>query len=90
MVVQPRRDPTNLFPQILQRELSEQVTLVSRPPGGGAGITKGSYIEAVQQRFAVGDREKVWETVWSLSPSSTQQYWLLGTSQLDVDARLGF
>lgn len=61
----PRGDPTDLFPQVLGRELTDVVTVVDRPAGGGAANTQVSTIEGITHRIG----PLAWETEWRLTPA---------------------
>lgn len=69
MVVAPLYDPTNLFPQVLGRELQEQITVIDRPPGGGDPNTQDTSIEGISHTVT----PMWWETSWNLAPAFGSQ-----------------
>lgn len=81
---------TDLWPQVLGRDLAERVTVQFTPPGGGAEISQEVLLEGISHDVAVGSK---WLTQWSLSAADTQNYWLLGDtvySVLDTTTRLAY
>lgn len=84
IVILPQRDPDNLWPQVLGRELGDRITVVRRPPGGGTAITIECLIQAIEHQLS----NNVWRTVWQLAPAAPDNYWILGTSSLAADTRL--
>lgn len=77
-------DPAQ-WAQTLARDLSHHVTVIRRPPGGGA-IVKELYVEGVEDSAAPGKCE----VKFNLSPADLSTYWVLGTAQLGTDTRLAF
>lgn len=78
-----------LWPHILGREISDRVQVIKRYPGT-SGLVRDCLIEAVEQRNITPDS---WETVFSLSPATTGQYWILQDSVagvLDLSTRLAY
>lgn len=61
---------SELYPQLLGRELTDRVTVIERPQNVGSAITQVSVIEAITHQFAA----KTWETNWALSPAYTAAY----------------
>ncbi len=76
IVVKPREDSVNLFPQAVGRELSDWVTITYTPQGIGSAFTQTTVIEGIQHDFTPKD----WTTTWSLSPADTNTYWQLGVA----------
>lgn len=62
LVISARKDPINLWPQILQRELSERITLRRRPQSVGAVIEKEMIVEGVEHDIL----PKRWITTWHI------------------------
>lgn len=61
---QPGSRPEDLFPIVLAAELANELTVIDRPPGGGALNSQDSAIEGITHRIApLG-----WETSWRLAP----------------------
>lgn len=77
--------PATLWPQVLNGNLSRKITVVVRPPNGGT-ISKDVRIENISHSI---DRN-AWRTTWGLSLANDDQFWILGTSQLDSTTILAF
>jgi len=71
--------PTTLWPQLLGRDISDKITAIVRPVGGGT-ITKTARIEAMQHTIGLD----AWRTTWQLSMAGEDQYWKLDDSALSV------
>jgi hypothetical protein len=87
--VRPRSDPTNLFPQVLGRDLQDRVTITRTPPGGGTAFSQVLSIEHISHTITPDD----WITSWVASPADIVQYWILGDAvngKLGTTARLAF
>lgn len=82
LVLKPQRDPDNLYPHALGREIGDRITV--KDPTDTVSIV--AMIEGVEHSLAGGE----WTTVWRLSVADTRAYWILNTSALDTDTRLGF
>jgi hypothetical protein len=84
LVINPRRDPDNLFPQVLGRKLGDRITVRRRPPGGGT-IERDVFIVGVSHD-ATPD---TWLTTWQLQSASRTAYLILDHAtlgQLDNNA----
>ncbi len=65
ITIQPQnRDPANLWPEALGREISDQITVKRRPAGGNV-IDLDVWIEGVRHVINAADRS--WHTTFSLS-----------------------
>lgn len=63
-----------LYPQMLGRELTDRITTIDRPPGGG-DPNEGIYvIEGISHSFG----PKYWETSFNLSPAFAGAFWQIG------------
>lgn len=80
LVIKPQRDPSNLWPQVLGREIGDRITVKRRPQGVGSVISKEAVIEGVEHSMSDGE----WTTVWRLSEADTTAYWVLDDSNLSV------
>lgn len=82
-----RADPTNQWPQLLGRELSDRITLKFSPPGRTGTITQDCFIEGIQQNWT----RDLWRTTWQLSAFGIgYQIYPVGKSFLQLgDATLG-
>lgn len=96
ITIAPQRDPSNLWPQVLGREIGDWVTIVRRPQGVGTAISQVCRIEGISHTFDAQDSLR-WQTTWQLSPARTSAtddvYWKLGTagfSELGQTTRLYF
>jgi hypothetical protein len=72
----------SVWTQMLSREISNRITVVRRPPGGGAAISAEVFIEAVEHR--IGGNIIDWRTTWQLSPASSLTYLTLDHATLGV------
>jgi len=84
IVIQPQRDPTNLWPKVLGYDISTRITIRLDQ----AGIDADYHIEGITHDVNVV--KGTWETTWELSPASAQAFWILGTSLLDTGTRLAY
>jgi hypothetical protein len=74
--------PATLWLQILNRTISDRITVLKRPPGGGAAISQECFIESVEHQ--IGENVDDWRTTWQLSPTSALTYWILDSTTLSV------
>ena len=78
-------DPTNLWPEVLNRELLEIVTVKVDPPGAGTTLNQEVVVESIQHSVTPG----IWVTTYSCHPLAAFQtvtYWVLDTdNDLDTD-----
>lgn len=89
VTLRPEEDPAQLWPEALGLELLEKAN-VERTDVTGDSFDLDHYIEGVTHNVTmVGSRS--WETTFQLSPDlQHSDWWILGTSQLGVDSRLGY
>jgi hypothetical protein len=67
LTIDPRRDPTNLNPQVLGRELGDRITVKLRPPGRAASpISRDAFIRGIAHSFTPDS----WSTVWALQDAT--------------------
>ncbi len=65
ITMQPQnRDPDNLWPEALGREISDQITVMRRPAGGNT-IDLDVWIEGI--RHTIDARSRSWHTTFNLS-----------------------
>lgn len=62
---QPGSTADDLFPVVLGAELTTGLTVIDRPPGGGAANEQDSAIEGIAHRIS----PMWWETSWRLAPA---------------------
>jgi hypothetical protein len=65
--INPQRDGTNLWPEVLGRELGDLVTVKRSPPGGGAQISADVFVEGIEHRVTASTKN--WQTAYQLSPA---------------------
>lgn len=77
--IYPQKDPANLWPEVLGRELRDVITVVFDPPGSGDTLSRDFAIEGIQHEITAG----LWVTTYNIHPLAafeTADYWILGTS----------
>jgi hypothetical protein len=87
LTLKPLRYLTTVFPAIMGLELRDMITVQHDPPGAGDTIDQDCAVEVITHAIGRGD----WTTTLSVVPLSTfesQEYWILGTSELGVSTRL--
>jgi hypothetical protein len=67
MAVDPRAQPTDLFPQVLGREIGDRITITRRPPGGGAPNTRDAFIRGIAHTIT----DSSWLTTWTLEDATS-------------------
>lgn len=70
--LQPRDDPSNLWPQVLGRELEERLTIKRRPLGVGSAISQDALIQGIEHRFGPAS----WATTFWLSAADVDTAFL--------------
>ena len=83
--INPHDDPTNLFPQVLGRQLLDRVTVTRTAPGGGTAWSQQANIIAVAHAI---DPTAGWQTTWTLSPYEAVPFLILDNATyglLDTD-----
>ena len=68
----PERDPGNLWPQVLGREISDRITVRRNE----ASIDHDYHIEGIEHDIDLVDR--TWITKWQLSDADSQVFWMIG------------
>ena len=66
--INPLADPTNLFPQVLGRDIGDRITVRRRPPGGGSVIERDVFIVGISHD--VDFRSGTWMTSWQLQSAT--------------------
>jgi hypothetical protein len=66
----PERDPAGLYPQVLGREIGEQVTIKRRPQAVGSAISFDARIEGIAHTVTPDN----WQTTFRLSPADAGAY----------------
>ena len=81
LVIQPRRDGTNLWPQVLGRKLGDRITVAFQPPGGGSRISHDCFIRGIQHVISPGFD---WVTTFTLQDASAwPSVFLIDSSNID-------
>jgi hypothetical protein len=70
LVVNPRRDPDNLYPQVLGLAIGDRITVVVRPPGGGAAISRDVFVRGMAHTFAPAK----WSTTLTLQSATKYSF----------------
>ncbi len=65
VVIDPRADEANLYPQVLSRDFGDRIAVVRRPPGVAAD-TREAYIRGIHHSFQAPLQ---WQTTWELEPA---------------------
>lgn len=79
LVIEPRGDPANLWPQVLQREISERITLRRRPQNIGAVIEKEMIIEGIEHTIA----PKKWTVTWHIDAINALRFFTFDNTLWD-------
>lgn len=89
ITLKPERDPANLMPQVLGREIGDRITVKRRPQGVGDPIVTETLIEAITHALTPAG---AWTVTWSLSPVDTRNYLILDDAAFGIlgTALLGF
>jgi hypothetical protein len=79
LVINPLRDPANLFPQVLGRQFGDRITVRRRPPGGGT-IEQDVLIRGITH--AIDGHNGTWLTTWQLQSASKTAFLVLDHATL--------
>jgi hypothetical protein len=87
LVINPRRDPDNLYPQVLGRLIGDRVTVRLRPPGGGSLVERDVFVRGISH---TGGPAK-WQTAFTLQSATKYAFMvaddpILGLSDLNAAA----
>ena len=83
LTLSPMRDPADLFPQALGREIGDMVAVIRRPPGV-APITKQLIIRGITHTVDISSNS--WQTQWMLQDAARYAFFNLNdptAGQLD-------
>ena len=72
LVIKPGRDPVNLFPKVLNYDISTRITVRLNQ----ATIDRDYHIEGIAHEYDA--RTGDWTTTWELSDADDIKYWVLG------------
>lgn len=84
ITVHPQRDPDNLYPQVLGREIGDRITINLRPDNGDA-ISRDVIIRGITHTVT----RTTWETKWALQSATKSQFLVLDhptLGKLDANA----
>lgn len=88
LTVDPRRDPSGLWPKALGLELTDAVTIKRRPLSGHT-ITFNALVEGIVHEVDAATR--TWRTTYNLTNTGRyESWWVLGTGELGSTTELGF
>lgn len=90
LTITPGRDPENLWPQALGRELGDRIAAEFTPPGRpGDPIERECFVRGIAHAFAAGS---AWRTRWALQDASRLNLFVLDHATLGVldESRLAF
>jgi len=79
MKIRPRRNPSGLWPQVLGREIGDQITVKRTPLATGNQISTAQWIESIRHDFVSG---RDWVTTWAGSPFESSAYLVLDDATL--------
>ena len=83
LTINPLRDPANLWPQVLGRDIGDRIQVWRRPPGmGGTPIVKDVFITGITHTWSASPLS--WQTQWTLQDASRFQFVVLGDTKLGV------
>jgi len=68
LVITPMRDPANLWPQALGREIGDRVQVWRRPPGVASPVAKDCFIRGITHAWDESARS--WTTTWTLQDAA--------------------
>jgi hypothetical protein len=83
LTVNPRRDPARLFPQVLGREVGDRITVILRPPGGGAAIERDAFIRGIAHDVDLRAR-RTWVTTFVLQSATRYTFGVWDSNTLGL------
>lgn len=78
LTINPRSD-TRLWDEVLGRSVGDRITIVRRPPGGGAPMERDVHVRGIDH---VGGEDLSWKTTFVLQSASRGQYLILDSLTL--------
>jgi hypothetical protein len=71
----PRAGEGNtVWPAVLGRELGDRVTVIRRPPGGGAANSRDVWIRGIE----MSSNGETWSTTFQLETATRKTFWTIG------------
>lgn len=68
VTVDPAAQPSDLWPQVLGRQIGDRITVIRRPQNSGVTITKDVFITGIAHTF--DSVTSAWQTTWTLADAS--------------------
>jgi hypothetical protein len=68
ITINPMTDPTNLWPQVLGREIGDRIQIWHRPKAATSPITKDCFITGITHTADI--TALTWQTTWTLQDAS--------------------
>ena len=68
LVINPLRDPVNLWPEVLGRQAGDRIQVWRSPPGVGVPVVKDCFIKGISHAWDVS--ANTWQTTWTLQDAS--------------------
>jgi hypothetical protein len=84
----PKKDPTNLWPEVLGRELGDRITIKLTPPGGGSRIERDVFIRSIEHSVRPG---LDWVTTFGLQDAEAwPDVFVIGDDVGDTTNKIGW
>jgi hypothetical protein len=80
---------TDMWQQVLGREIGDRLTVKDQPPGGGDPISLDVNIQHLDLQVDVGPVQNASMT-WGLLPASINSFWTADYSAIDVSTRAAY
>lgn len=78
----PQMDDSDLYPQVLGREIGDRITVIRRPPGGGSAITRDVFLRGIGHEYVAS--ANTWKTGWTLQSGLKGSFLTLDNVTLGV------
>lgn len=80
LTVNPLRDPDDLWPQVLGRDIGDRIQVWRRPPNLASPITHDCFIRGVEHTFDAPSAS--WQTVWTMQAADRYSFLTLDNATL--------
>lgn len=80
LMIWPHADETNLFPQVLSRQIGDRLTIIRRPPG--TSITRDVFVRGISHSIDVENLK--WQTAFTLESATRYTFFVLDHATLGV------
>lgn len=74
LTIKPHAAPTQTWPQVLQRELEDRISVVRTPQNTGSAISKQVLIQSIDHSFGA---DLDWTTTYELAPANIETDFLI-------------